>query len=87
MYVQLHYTMYNHTVTAIIIIHVCTMSCIIVNHTCTGNNTEVEITTRDYQPGQYNAIFNLTDIYGQTVQLTAPLFLTCMFIFKQFALI
>ena len=47
-----------------------------------GNNTEseVEITTRDYPPGDYLVIFNLTDIYGQTAQPRGPLFLTRMFI-------
>ena len=56
------------------------MSCKTVKHT--GNNSEIEITTRDYQPGDYIAIFNLIDIYGQTVQHAAPLFLIRMFIFK-----
>ena len=45
----------------------------------TGNNTEVVITTKDYPPGEYTVIFNITDIYGQTAQSTAGLFLTCMF--------
>ena len=48
-------------------------------HVCTviGNNTEVEISTRDYPPGGYKAIFNFTDIYGQSDQVTGGLFLTC----------
>ena len=48
-------------------------------HACTviGNNTEVVISTRDYPPGNYNVIFNFTDIYGQSDQKIASLFLTC----------
>ena len=60
------------------------MSCTTVTVNHIGNNTKVEITTGDYQPGEYNAIFNLTDIYGQTVQTAAPLFLMRMFIFTYF---
>ena len=48
-------------------------------HACTviGNNTGVMISTRDYPPGVYNVIFNFTDIYGQSDQVTSGLFLTC----------
>ena len=48
-------------------------------HACTviGNNSEVEISTRDYPPGGYKAIFNFTDIYGQSDQVIGGLFLTC----------
>ena len=42
-----------------------------------GNNTaEVSITTSDYQPGEYTVTINFTDVYGQTSQMLAPLFLT-----------
>ena len=49
-------------------------------HACTviGNNTGIVISTRDYPPGDYNAIFNFTDIYGQSDQRISGLFLTCM---------
>ena len=45
-----------------------------------GNNTdlEVEITTKDYPPGEYFVTFNLTDIYGQTFRARVPLLLRRM---------
>ena len=76
MYAELHNIMYNYNVSYVlkIIMH-------------TGNNSEVVITTKDYQPGEYSVTFNFTDIYGQRVQQLSHLFLMCMFIFNSYKLI
>lgn len=47
------------------------------NHTDNIMDT-FTITTIDYQPGTYTVTFNYTDIYGQTLQLTADVSLSRM---------
>ena len=44
--------------------------------TFAGNVSSFSLTTADYLPGAYNITIDAVDVYGQSVTVTVPLFLS-----------